>query len=118
MAPEDNLGRGTIWQVRDFPENLRKAIVRRAADEEMTVAQLLTQILTHAGPSTTSDNTSTNAPDPARLRSAVEMIGILHAAGVPIPARTAAVARILVGQELKALRGPVRRIEQQKENAA
>lgn len=102
MADQEILGAGKVWQIRDFPENLRRAIVKRAADDGVTVAQLLTEIL--ANPSTTQIDTSTTAPDPARLRSAVEMLGILHAAGVAIPARTAAVARILVGQELRALR--------------
>jgi hypothetical protein len=44
MNDQQNLGTVSTWQVKNYPDKLRKAIVERAALEKITVGELLTRI--------------------------------------------------------------------------
>lgn len=45
MSDSQNLGPVGIWQIKNFPDGLRRAIVERAAVEKVTVGELLTRIM-------------------------------------------------------------------------
>jgi hypothetical protein len=45
MSDSQNLGPVGIWQVKNFPDGVRRAIVERAAAEKITVGELLTRIM-------------------------------------------------------------------------
>lgn len=45
MSDPQNLGPVGIWQIKNMPDGLRRAIVDRAAVEKVTVAELLTRIM-------------------------------------------------------------------------
>lgn len=44
MNDSQNLGTVSTWQIKNFPDGLRKAIVDRAGVEKITVGELLTRI--------------------------------------------------------------------------
>lgn len=45
MSNLQNLGPVSTWQIKNFPDGLRRAIVTRADEEKVTVGELLTRII-------------------------------------------------------------------------
>ena len=121
MGESENLGRLSAWQVRDFPEELRRQIADQARREDMTVGEFLTRcmvLLRDAGwpragndPSNTFANTSTAVairggqhvpPGHTELRELAQM-----ARDLTPPDKDTAVlreARAVVRARIKALR--------------
>jgi hypothetical protein len=107
----ENLGPPVAWQIRDVPEAIREAVTEQARVEGVKVAELLTRLVLDARAAGWSMAASTafanppNSQDPARLHAAVEMVGRLGQAGVPVQKGVATLANQLIKRELTELKG-------------
>ena len=42
MSESENLGKAAPWQIREFPESLREAIIKQAKQEKVSVSEFVT----------------------------------------------------------------------------
>jgi hypothetical protein len=95
MSDSQNLGPVGIWQVKNFPDGVRRAIVERAAAEKITVGELLTRIMVavmeadwQVGGASTPSATRSTGHDLALIERAVTAaVALAGAFGVPVTFR-------------------------------
>jgi hypothetical protein len=95
MSDSQNLGPVGIWQVKNFPDGVRRAIVERAAAEKITVGELLTRIMVavmeadwQVGEASTPSATRSTGHDLALIERAVTAaVALAGAPNVPVTFR-------------------------------
>lgn len=129
MIDSNNLGPAASWHIRSIPEGIRQAVVDRAHAKRISVGELLTRMVTHAGdmgdalgPRGTSVthagavfDAATNAVDEgdtvdvvAHAVDANKILTLLQAAEmvdkVNLPRGTQGSTRAMIAAELRAMR--------------
>lgn len=113
---DSNLGPAASWHIRSIPESVRKAFVKRASDEEISVGELLTRMVVNAGDMVDAQAVARGDAHVAhRMVDAVDhavdadrLLALLKAAEmadrVNLSVRTKGAARAIIAAEIRSMR--------------
>lgn len=104
MADPSSLGAQASWHIRSIPEAVRQAVVDQAHAERMSVAELITRLLSRP-------RSPTRKAMPATVEHAVDadrLLKLLQAADlvsrVVLPPRAQSAARAMIATEIRSMR--------------
>ena len=112
MADQQNLGPVKAWQIREFPEELRKEIVAEAERQGVPVSEFMTAqmaALQSAGWVATNLKlfaTGKTGANLAALREIAEIARTLAPPGETLPKGITGAVNAILRRELKQMRGP------------
>lgn len=115
MVDQSNLGPAASWHIRSIPEGVRQAVVDQAHAERISVGELLTRMVVHAGDSLVAHGEVDAVSHAGDTVDAVEhavdadrLLKLLQAADlvskVVLPPRAQNAARAMIATEIRSMR--------------